>query len=180
MVTVESSRGTETGSIIVDVLGTSYCKVTVDLSIPGEDRKWTTVVNGKRVQVSAAQELARALPHPNWAHGCALLPQSATIAAANPKASRAADASQVSLDPSTGLVQGVTWKDARGFVAIRYANYRGGDGLTYPGTVTESVAERRLMTIQFTSAGSKPSLTSADFALTLPPVPSTHGFGGGQ
>lgn len=183
--TVQDARGTESGSITVEVWGASHCKVTLDLSRPGErPRRWEAVLDGSRAQVQAPHELALALAPPSPLHGCALLPQSAMLATASPEAARSAEAPALSLDPATGMPLSLTWQARTGKVQVSYGSYASAGGIPFPAQVSESVAGVARLTVQFTSLASKSDFTEADFALPPLHAPPTHGYpsspGGGQ
>jgi len=179
-VTLAGPRGSEEGTVEIEAWGGSHCRVTVDLSRPGEPRRWVAVLDGKSSQVTAPQELARALAGPSPIHGCALLPQSAIPEATSPEAARAAEAPALSLDPATGLPTGLAWQGAAGKVQVAYSDYQSSDGIAFPTTVTESLAGFVRLTVKFTALAPRSDFTEADFAVKPPPAPATHGYGGGQ
>ncbi|HUX67400.1 MAG TPA: hypothetical protein VMV31_07915 [Terriglobales bacterium] len=178
--TFNGPRGSESGAIEVEAWGASHCRVTVDLSRPGEPRRWVAVLDGRRSQVTGPQGVAQALAAPSPVHGCALLPQSAILAAASPEAAQAAEAPALSLDPATGLPASLAWQSPAGRVEVAYADYQSSGGVAFPAKVTESLAGRVRLAVQFTALTARSDFTEADFAVQGPPAPATHGDGGGQ
>ena len=180
-VTVRDARGTESGSIKVEVWGASHCRVSIDVSRPGAARTVTAVLDGKLSEISGPEALMRAIPAPSPAHGCGLLPQSAVLAAASPAAVGSAESPALSVAPATGLPHGLTWKDSFGKqVEVTYAAYAAPDGIAMPAKVTESVAGALRLTVEFRSLTTRSDFTEADFALPPPQAPTPRAAGGGQ
>jgi hypothetical protein len=197
--TVTSSRGTETGTVSISAWGASHCRVTIDVSIPGEARRYEAVLDGTRARVIGPQELTRALAAPAWREGCALLPQGlllaelgtgkATLAQSADgglqldRVAGSAGAPTLTLNPQ-GLPASLNWQeDKRGAkVTLAYADYAATGGATYPATITETVAGGTRLAIHLTSFSAHPGFAESDFALPSlsPPRHVAAGAGGAQ
>ncbi|HEY8054943.1 MAG TPA: hypothetical protein VIE13_03425 [Terriglobales bacterium] len=196
--TVSSHRGTEAGAITISAWGASHCRVTLDLSIPGEPRRYEAVLDGARARVTGPQELTRALAAPGWREGCALLPQGlllAELGAGKATLAQAADGAllldRVAGSPgaptltlnSQGLPASLSWQDNRGAkVTLAYADYAAASGAAYPATITETVAGETSLTIHLTSFAARSGFAESDFALPSlsPPRHVAAGNGGAQ
>lgn len=154
--TLQGSRGARSGAITVAAWGAGHCKITIALDPAGLHRRYSVIVNGKRVSISAPAGLAAAVPLPvGPGIGCGLLlPQGAS--------------------PAT-----LAW-DHRGTpVTLTYADHQGGGALAYPGTITESIGGKVRLTVHFASIETH-SFTESDFALPPPltPLPARTTGGG--
>src|SRR6185312_11434768 len=55
-------RGAERGKITVETWGGSHCRMTLDLSHPGESRVLTATLDGKLTRVTGPRELVGVVP----------------------------------------------------------------------------------------------------------------------
>ncbi len=99
--------------------------------------------------------------------GCALLPQGLPY-----DKLAAGGAASLTADPATGRPLALVWTalaPGGGEAAtLAYGNYQVSGGLSYPATVTESVAGQTRLAIRFTSIETH-SFAESDFALPPPP-----------
>ena len=196
--TVSSNRGTETDAITISAWGASHCRVTIDISIPGETRRYEAMLDGTRARVTGPQGLTRALAAPGWREGCALLPQGlllAELGAGKATLAQSADGAllldRVAGSPgaptltlnSQGLPASLSWQDNRGAkVTIAYTDYQPAGGAFYPAGVTETVAGETRLSIHLTSFAAHSGFAESDFALPSlsPPRHLAAGNGGAQ
>jgi|SRR6185312_3335286 len=196
--TVTTSRGTETGPVSISTWGADHCRIAIDLSRPGEPRRYEVVLAGARAHVTGPQDLTRALVAPGWREGCALLPQGLLVADLSAgravvtqtsdgkllldRTAGASGAPSLTLNPQ-GLPASLTWQSRRGeTVVVTFADYQHGAGAAYPATVTEAVAGTTLLQLHLTTLSAHPGFAETDFALPAMPPPRhvSASAGGGQ
>ncbi|MGH9481156.1 MAG: hypothetical protein ACRD1L_03605 [Terriglobales bacterium] len=176
-VTLVGPRGNESGTITVSAWGEDHCKVTIALGPPILRRSYTAVMNGNRVVITAPAGMAAAAPLPVGPRmGCALLTQGLAY---DKLAAGESGAASLSLD-AAGRPGSLSWTDRGRPASLGYAQYQVTSGLLLPASVTETVAGRQSLRVQFDSIAAS-NFTDADFPLPpAPPRPAPKSAGGAQ